>query len=427
MSGVFYLSYYCTHCVSCVKENMKTEQRSSGAKERFGKKFFFGVILIFCLYTLIESMSLFGLFLLKKFRYINYSPIPLTSLSKRHIRAIKYILEGKTNYNVYSPTLGWAIRPNGKSGPYRANSKGIRSSREYSLVPSENVIRISSFGDSFTHCDDVKNRDTWQSRMSNSNLEVINFGVGGFGLDQAFLRYQQEGVLYNSDIVLIGFMTENINRVVNVFRPFYFPSTGIPLSKPYFTISGGQLVLNKNPMYKLSLYRKLLDDPEELLAKLGVNDYFFHKKYAAGGFDFLPSVRISKILYGQAMEQIFVPKVIKSGYYNRDSRAFKVTCKIFDKFIDTVSENKSSPIVVIFPRKDDFLRYRKDKTKVHAPLLEYLKSKKYQYIDILDAFGRDKENINIDDLFVTHYSATGNKLVAKYILNYIKENKLLAK
>ena len=47
-----------------------------------------------------------------------------------------------------------------------------------------------------------------------SNMEVINFGVGGFGLDQAYLRYLEDGIQYKSHIVMIGFMSENIYRNV---------------------------------------------------------------------------------------------------------------------------------------------------------------------------------------------------------------------
>ena len=62
-----------------------------------------------------------------------------------------------------------------------------------SLVPTldTNLIRLpsciftpSTFGDSFTHCNDVANAETWQRAMEdqNSKLEVLNFGMGGFGL-----------------------------------------------------------------------------------------------------------------------------------------------------------------------------------------------------------------------------------------------------
>ena len=57
----------------------------------------------------------------------------------------------------------------------------------------------------------------------------MNFGVGGFGLDQAYLRYQKMIREFELPTVLLGFMPENMSRHVNTYRPFYFPGTGLPL------------------------------------------------------------------------------------------------------------------------------------------------------------------------------------------------------
>ena len=43
-------------------------------------------------------------------------------------------------------------------------------------------------------------------------VDLSIFGVPGYGLDQAFLRYLEEGRRFGFDVVLIGFMTENIFR-----------------------------------------------------------------------------------------------------------------------------------------------------------------------------------------------------------------------
>ena len=41
------------------------------------------------------------------------------------------------------------------------------------------------------------------------------------GWTKSFLRYLKVGTTYNPDIVFIGYMSENIARNVNIFRPFY--------------------------------------------------------------------------------------------------------------------------------------------------------------------------------------------------------------
>ena len=127
-----------------------------------------------------------------------------------------------------------------------------------------------------------------------SKLEVLNFGVKGFGTDQAFLRYKKDGIKYNSHIVLIGFMSENIFRNVNVFRPFYLKNTKFPLTKPRFILEKNKLVLLNNPTQNLSDYNKILDDPVNMISTLGTNDFYYQRKYKKGPFDSLPSVRLIK-------------------------------------------------------------------------------------------------------------------------------------
>lgn len=71
-----------------------------------------------------------------------------------------------------------------------------------------------------------------------------NAGVSGYSLDQTLLRFEANDPPFGADIVLIGFMAENINRLVNVFRPFYTPG-GTPLAKPRFRVCEDQLVLGR--------------------------------------------------------------------------------------------------------------------------------------------------------------------------------------
>ena len=76
-----------------------------------------------------------------------------------------YLLERRTLYSDHDPDLGWGIRAGGEHGLYRANRHGFRGDRDYQPRPPSGVLRIASFGDSFTHGTDVANPDTWQAQM----------------------------------------------------------------------------------------------------------------------------------------------------------------------------------------------------------------------------------------------------------------------
>jgi hypothetical protein len=399
------------------------------------KKTIFWFVILLIPYLFLEGVSFLTLLFFKETRIADYSygigSLSSTSLSDKQKQSLENLTSGKTNYIVYSPILGWTIKSNGvASDRYLANSKGIRADKEYFLLPAKNKIRISSFGDSFTHCDDVKNEETWQEQLNhaNSNLEVINFGVGAFGLDQAFLRYKQDGIHYNSDIIFIGFMVENIFRNVNVFRPFYLPQDGLSLAKPRFIIKNGELVLIKNPIQKLSQYKQLIAQPEVVLPKLGVHDHYFQtqskQNFVESFSSFLPSIRLFKSFHYKLMNK---NNIIKDDEYNQDSEAFQVTVKIFEEFRKSAIKHKSLPIIILFPSEADVMRYRHNKTKIYTPLLQHFKEKNYPYIDIMDAFDKYANNNGIKELFKGHYSPLSNQLVAKYILEYLQQQGLSKK
>ena len=51
------------------------------------------------------------------------------------------------------------------------------------------------------------------------------------------------------NVVLIGVITDDVLRGVNVFRPFFAPTTGHVLTKPRFLLDGtGTLELLPNPL-----------------------------------------------------------------------------------------------------------------------------------------------------------------------------------
>src|SRR5512147_1251033 len=107
-------------------------------------------------------------------------------------------------YFCFDSDLGWCIRPNGvsKNGLFRANAVGLRGDRDYAPQPPTGVTRIAVFGESFVHGDKVANEETWPHllEIAAADVEVLNFGVNGYGTDQALLRYRRDGVAYHPQV-----------------------------------------------------------------------------------------------------------------------------------------------------------------------------------------------------------------------------------
>jgi hypothetical protein len=285
-------------------------------------------------------------------------------------------------------------------------------------------LRLAAFGDSFTHASDVANGETWHRRLEelNPRLEVLNFGVPGFEPGQALLRYRRDGLKFHPHVVLIGFMSENINRVVNTFRPFYFPRSGMPFTKPRFLLRDGELVLAENPIRSADGYRELLREPEKVLPRLGKNDYFYGRSSKRNPLDFLPSVRFSGVIASQYFHQ----PTVRGEIYNTESEAFQVTLKILEEFYEEARANGSVPIIVLFPERRDLRARREGRIVVYQPLLDELKRKNLRVIDLLDGFQRyDPAGEMMKKKFI-HYPKSGNRMVARYILEYLDSNGLTA-
>lgn len=387
------------------------------------KKAAFSLVLLGLLWGLVELACWGGLWALSRYKDLEYSPELVRTLSERHRGVLDSFLSGQPSYLVYSRTLGWTIGPKatGAGGLYHANAQGLRASREYAPASPPGRVRVAAFGDSFTHSSDVADDVTWEVDLERlePRLEVMNFGVPGYGLDQAYLRYRQDALRFRPQVVLIDFMSDNINRVVNVYRPFFFYRSGLPLSKPRFELRSGKLTLIDNPIQNLQGYRELLDHPEAKLDELGQHDFFYQRNNQRSRFDFLPSVRFAHV-----MRQRYTEPILKDGAYNRRSEPFAVTAGIFDEFYQAALDQGSVPIIVFFPDKPDIRALREGRGKVYGPLLQDVERKGYRYLDLLDGFARYGKDADLNELTHVHYTRLGCRITAQWILDYLRSHGL---
>ena len=375
-------------------------------------------VLILLIYLFIEGFIYLGLLLLQKSYDIHYDPNISVLSDKQRLNLTNFVKRRIGEFTDWDPILGWV-------NSSKRNSAGMRDNREYARVPSGHTIRISAFGDSFTYGSDVKLADTWEKQLMviDPSLEILNYGVGAYGLDQAYLRYLKVGTEYNPQIVFIGFMSENIARSVNVFRAFYTRwYRDVIFTKPRFKVKDGQFILLRNPLSTFEDYEYFLKNESEVLSKLGENDYHYQTKYNRGPLDFLPSVRLLKILNHTIRTRITDPIFNLKGMYNANSEAYLVTVKTFDAFYRKVLENGALPVIIIFPDISDQRRSRNNEKRRYTPLITYLQAKRYYYIDTLDALEPYESRLSVDDLVENwgHYSPLGNRIIARYIYRNLK-------
>jgi lysophospholipase L1-like esterase len=381
---------------------------------------------VLLMYLFIEALSLLCLFVLKPHN-IRYDPIvsTLTARQKTDLgNFLTQVANGTEEHTNLDAATGWV------TAPPDANSAGMRDNREYATAPQPGTVRISAFGASITYADEVALEDAWTKRMTAlaPSVEVLNYGVKGYGLDQAYLRYLEEGLKYHPSAVLIGYSAEDLIRDVLVFWPFKEGANARAVAKPRFQMRNGQLTLLPNPLSSVAEYQNLLRNDAQVMQDLGQADYYYQNGYRRGPLDFSPSVRLAKVFWSICAIRWRQPTFQRNGAYNVKSEAYQVTTGIFDAFYRKILENGALPVILVFPLPVDYDRSHQGKPRRYAALLAQFRARGYRFIDVQDALDAAGSGTRESQLYTKngwHLSPLGNTLVAKYILSQLNAWDLL--
>lgn len=248
---------------------------------------------------------------------------------------------------IYDERLGWTYRPHAvrQNGEFTINGAGIRARREFSPQPPPDRLRIALFGDSFTAGDDVSDDEVWGARLelllraAGIRAEVLNFGVGAYGMDQAFLRWLHQGKKFEPDIVIFGLQPDNLKRNLNVFRQL-MNINGPPFSKPRFVLDDDELsLLNSPALPPDQLIAAFEDFPEQPLAAY---ERHYRSRYVATNW--WASSRLASLLY-EALKQ----EDADANLLGPDSEGGQLGKAIVDAFAADVQQAEADFIVLHLP------------------------------------------------------------------------------
>jgi hypothetical protein len=127
-----------------------------------------------------------------------------------------YSLDQSRGYALSPRAEGW-YRKEGEAY-IRINSEGLRD-QEHSLAKPPDTIRIAVLGDSYPEALSVQMEEAFWSVMGNKlqecdafpgkKIEVLNFGVSGYGTGQELLTLREQVWKYSPDIVMLAVTTNN--------------------------------------------------------------------------------------------------------------------------------------------------------------------------------------------------------------------------
>jgi len=328
----------------------------------------------------------------------------------------------------------------GSSTISTVQSSGARTSFMY----KGRICRINTYGNSFTQCNQVNDGETWQEYLAAHLGEPIrNFGMGGFGVYQAYRRMiREEKTNHNARYVILYIwgddhirsllrcrymLTKQWNHKTNQTEGIGRMFHGNFWSHIEIDLQTGKLVEEENllptpqSLYKMTdpgwMYEALKDD-------LALQMYLY-KNNQISDIAIRPLKRLSKHLrcpidFSDGNLRSSVAKLL-------DKFSFEATKYILNKAGEFVSANNKELMVIIFDPYRVTRKLLKGEIRYDREIVDFLKENDFNYIDMNIVHVEDYKNFNlsIDEYFkryfIGHYSPVGNHFFAYSIKDRIVE------
>jgi hypothetical protein len=275
---------------------------------------------------------------------------------------------------------------------------------------------VSAFGDSFTFGSDVAAEASYPNLLARElGCRVNNFGVGGYGTDQAFLRYRHLAD-DSPPFVILGHYSEDIVRNVNQLRDLN--ASGRFFLKPRFVLERGELRLVPLPDLDVDDFARIATDAEQLLP---------HEFFRPGGdagivvrrFPYSSSLvrvagqyRVRAVLRG-------VPSYAPFYDAHHPSGALAVTIAILDAFVREACARGQRPIVLLIPDISDLGARRAGNPVHYAPLTGALAARGIEALDAAPELDRVAGARGPCAVYTAcsrgHLSEEGNSVLARLV------------
>lgn len=300
----------------------------------------------------------------------------------------------------YDAELGWTPA----EGDYSENlwktrvtilEDGIRSNGSNEVLELDNNRPILAIGDSFTFGDQVSNNETWPAQLEKmSGRRVINGGVFGYGIDQAYLRMRMLAAKYKPSMIIFSFIPNDIGRTE------HSEMAGVP--KPYFNLSkSGGLVLMKNHIRYSPTY------PMDNIRKTIGYSFFAHTML----LEFYPEYWLHRSLRNKKVH----------------SNGAKLAFLIFSEIGEFSKSNKIDILILVQYTKDQF--EKNISTVDHV--ISYIDHNQFidhDHLRIVDlkyslAELKSRDQDKYDSLFHGHMTKEGNVFVAWILCDQMNKRK----
>jgi hypothetical protein len=319
-------------------------------------------------------------------------------------------LIGGLSYVVHDDVLGWTVSPNKQraDGLYSTDPNGIRSSdSDPGFAKLGGKTRIALVGDSHTFGQELAYEDTWGHVLEKSlgpEFQVLNFGVPGYGVDQAFLRFEREVRRWKPKVVIYGFDSGALSRALIVYTFLSRPNWNLPFSKPRLMLRDGEIKEMNVPALS----------PETIFSKESIFDLPF-LEYDVG---YKQSDWQHKPYHFLYLVRLFVSLIPSWSHANPDvseEALMALNISILRAFVQSAAKSGVIPIVVHLPQPPEL--ETPTKAQVGKRVLE---KSGIEYNDLMPCLLQSNPANRLVPSG-NHYSGQTNAAIADCLLTVVKE------
>lgn len=331
-----------------------------------------------------------------------------------------------TEYENYlrrrDPDLGWPSPE--EIGALRHDASG---SRRIPAFPEPGQECVTLYGDSYTYASDVGDAEAWSNVLSRLlACRVGNFGVGGYGTDQAYLRFERNPA-DRAPVTLLGIYPDDAIR--NLTRDAYLAFGIFPASfKPRFSYSRGELVLLPMPtipgdrLAEYSLHPERFLEDDMLLPGTPNGPVRAQFPFFAALLRIAVSPRVRNWISGRpSWMNLYTP--------GDPSKGLETMQGIVDRFSALCARRDKRCAVVLFPTPNSYAYFERTGQSALTNLTQGMDRNAIRYLDVAPAISRELSGqtycalLDKPENCVGHFNARGNELVAKLVHKFLLEER----
>lgn len=314
----------------------------------------------------------------------------------------------------YDSQLGWihheAVGSSGVDGSkvfYNYESDGARKVINF----PDKSSRIRTYGNSFTHCSQANNNETWEEYLAAHLQEPVrNYGVGGYSVYQAYRRMLKVEKQVSGGYIILNIWDDDHYRNLDAWRSIRFgygSRCGFTLPHLKVDVASGSCKQLENISTTPDDLRKLCD--EDYLWQTLKDDPVLKMVMAAreGGRNISDElVNPVAVTFGIPDEKIADTGAAKKIKKIHTEAALFATRHVVTWTEEFARETGKKLMIMLSFGRGNVAAYLSGEPRFDQGFVDWLKDKPNPVVDMRDVFAADyrKHKIDVDEYLAPFYN-----------------------